>query len=33
MVEQVAGGLYLAIVIARLAGVYPPMNKGVGGGG
>ena len=24
MVEQVAGGLFLAILIARLAGVYPP---------
>jgi hypothetical protein len=30
MVEQLAGGLYLAILIARLAGVYPPMNKGGG---
>jgi hypothetical protein len=33
MVEQLAGGLYLAILIARLAGVYPPMNKGGGTAG
>src|SRR5262245_58799838 len=26
--EQLAGGLYLAILIARLAGVYPPMPRG-----
>jgi hypothetical protein len=25
--EQLAGGLYVAILIARLAGVYPPMPK------
>lgn len=26
-VEQLTGGLYIAILIARLAGVYPPMPK------
>jgi hypothetical protein len=29
-VEQLIGGLYVAILIARLAGVYPPMTQGEG---
>lgn len=27
MIEQVVGGLFLAILIARLAGVYPPPSR------
>ena len=27
MVEQIAGALFLAILIARLAGVYPPKER------
>jgi hypothetical protein len=27
-VEQLTGGLYIAILIARLAGVYPPTPRG-----
>ena len=26
--EQLTGALYVAILIARLAGVYPPMDRG-----
>jgi hypothetical protein len=29
-VEQLTGGLYVAILIARLAGVYPPMRRSKG---
>jgi hypothetical protein len=28
MVEQVTGALFVAILIARLAGVYPPNRRG-----
>ena len=28
IVEQIAGALFVAILIARLAGVYPPRTRG-----
>jgi Ion channel len=28
MVEQITGALYVAILVARLAGVYPPLRRG-----
>jgi hypothetical protein len=32
MVEQITGALFVAILIARLAGVYPPKSSYIGGG-
>jgi len=32
MIEQIAGALFVAILIARLAGVYPPRESYTGAG-